>query len=191
MNGVGLQARRFGAGSPFDWPVAIGYERPPLACLAIGGFAATAGQPGVAHGIFGWVAPDGTTTNSYVPNGILAFILPVLNAYNWQRVYPSFPASSGENISGFPTDPYTNNAPFPLHVIRPGNPVIPAVLGTFNSKFPNGAMVGQQVWVDPDTGLPYGSQESPTYLQTGWTVMRSGGACSILRIASLMPPLTN
>ena len=190
MYGVGLQARRFGAGTPFDWPVSIGYERPPLACYAAGGFSAVAGAAGVAHGIFGWVAPDGTVGNSYVADGVLAFILPVLNAYNWQRVYPSFPVGSQINLSGLPTDPYTNNAPFPLQVIRQGNPVVPAVMGTFNSKFPAGALAGSPVWVDPDTGLPYGSQAQPTYIQTGWTVMRTGGASCVLTIASLMPPLS-
>ena len=188
--GPGIQARRFGAGTPFNWPVAIGYERPPLACLPTGAGAAVAGAPGCAHGIFGWVAPDGTTTNSQVAGGILAFMLPVLDGYNWQRAYPSFPAGSDENISGFPTDPYTNTAPFPLHVIRPGNPVVPATMGRFNTKFILGAQIGSLVWTDPNTGLPYASQVDPSYILTPWTVMGSGGANAVLPISTLVPALS-
>jgi len=186
-----LQAGRYGAGTPFDWPVAIGYERAPLATFPAGGFQCVAGASGVAIGIFGWVATDGTVSNAQSPGGILVFVLPVLNDYNWQRVYTSYPVSSGRNYSGYPADPYQNPAQFPLRVIRAGNQVVPATIGTFRARFPGGALIGNQVWVDPVTGLPYASNVTGLYVPTHWTVMRNGRANAVLLVSSSVPPLSS
>jgi hypothetical protein len=180
-----FDAARYGAGSPFDWPVAIGYERAPLATLA-----AVAGPLGVAIGIFGWIAPNGTLSNSQVATSQLAFVLPVVNAYNWQRVYQSFPADTGLNISGYPTDPYVNTAAFPLQVVRAGYPVVGATVGVFNTRFPFGAQVGNQVWTDPATGLAYASNVTGGYIATPWTAMGNGQANAVIRISSFIPPLS-
>lgn len=186
-----LEAGRFGAGSPFDWPVAIGYERSPFASLPIGGFATVAGPVGVAIGIFGWVNAAGEVSNA-MPIGApatLVFVLPTRNGYNWQRVYPSLPALCAKNLSGYPSDPYQNPAPFPLQVIRSGIETIVSSTGTYDTRFPLGATVGSTVWVDPLTGLAYDSNATGTYVQTKWIALASGAANAVVRISSLVSPI--
>ena len=189
-----LQARRFGAGSPFNWPVAIGYERAPFSSYP---GSCVAGPNGVAIGIFAWVNEAGQVSNVQSAEAQLCFVIPVINAYIWQRVYPSYPSTfvnpcTGEpyNVSGYPTDPYDNQSPWPLRVIRSGNEVIAASLGTFNTRFVAGGQVGSQVWTDPGTGLAYASQADPSYIATPWTLMQSGAAGAVLRIQSLTAPLS-
>jgi hypothetical protein len=190
MNAAEIEAGRYGAGSPFDWPVAIGYSRAPLASYPAGGFAAVAGSNGVAIGIFGWIDPDGIVSNTQEDDEqLLVFVLPLINSYNWQRVYPSFPAFTGRNISGYPVDPYQNPAPFTLAVIRAGYETVLASVGTFKTRFPGGGQVGDQVWADPDTGLAYDANVTGGYVPTPWTCMQNGNANAALVISSFVTPL--
>lgn len=190
MTYTALQAGRYGAGTPFDWPVAIGYERAPFASFPAGAFQNVAGPVGVAFGIFGWVNAAGQVANARAADtDQLVFVIPTRNAYNWQRVYPSYPVGSVCNVSGYPSDPYVNHASYVLWVIRAGIETVCETVGSFNVRFPVGGQVGSQVWADPATGFPYDANVTGSYLPTPWTLMQSGGAGAALRIASFTPPL--
>lgn len=160
-----------GAGTPFDWPLFNGYGRPPYASIDAGPFAIVAGPSGVAIGAFGWVNPDnGQVTNTQVAGAALGFVLPVVrledpNVATWSR-------ANG----------------FPQRVLRPGMGCVVAAIGEFMPVFPQGAVVGSQVYVDPTTGLPYTDSNGGAYIGTNWTAMRSCGARSRGRISSFVSP---
>ena len=161
-----------GAGTPFDWPEAIGYGRAPFASFPAGFLACVAGPNGVAVGCFGWVDPDnGQVSNAQIPDAPMGFVLPMANPYNlWERVY------------------IRRAFPFPQMVIRPGVRCVVASVGDFRAKFPDGGQVGTQVFADPATGLPYSGNTTGSYIATPWTLCQSGGAGASLRISQMVKP---
>lgn len=165
------RGRLNGAGTPFNWAAAIGYGREPYASIVAGKGALTAGPQGVQIGIFGWVDPvTGQVTNTQVAGALLGFVIPVLNWYNWQRVMPS------------------KNALGRVLIIRAGVECVIANQGDFTTTFLLGAQAGQQVYVDPATGFPYGGNPGGL-VPTPWTVMESGCTCNAkLRISSFVKP---
>lgn len=88
-----LLARFSGAGTPFDFPEAIGYSRSPFASTPAGSWQAVAGPNGVAIGAFGWFdTGTGQVGNVYAAGMLLVFVLPLWNPYNaWQRAYVEQP----------------------------------------------------------------------------------------------------
>lgn len=165
-----------GAGTPFDYPEAVGFSRQPFCSLLSGPFMCVAGQQGVAAGTFCWVDVDtGETSNVQAPNTLLGFVLPHANPYNlWERVYIKFP------VDGVP--------PFPQQITRPGVRCDIAAAGVFSPKFPNGGQVGTRVFADPATGLPYSGNVTGTYIATPWTLMQSGGPGYRLRMSNFIKP---
>jgi hypothetical protein len=161
-----------GAGTPFNWPAAIGYGRAPFANFVSGKGGCTAGPSGVALGIFGWVDPgSGEVSNVQSAGTFLGFVLPVFNLWNWQRVY---------SVCSPPSPP--------LLVLRPGIECVVAVAGDFLTRFPQGGEAGSQVWADPATGLPYSSNIGGL-VATPWTLMQTGDCNAQLRISSFVRPL--
>lgn len=184
-------ARIDGAGTPFDWPEAIGYGRAPYASLSAGAWQFTAGPAGVALGTFGWVDPDsGLVSNTLIPGALLGVILPVPLALKWSRTV----------VRG------------PYRFLRHGLGCIVAAVGNFAVRLPLGGQIGAQIYADSTTGLPYaaGTFNQPSmddseitmdsaavrmdqtpYVPTGWTLMQSGAAGARLRISSFVKPLFN
>jgi hypothetical protein len=163
-----------GAGTPFDWPEAIGFGRQPFASFPAGADACVAGSQGVALGIFGWIDPvTFQVANARSSGAILGFVLPVFNMYNWQRSFPQrSPPPVGRQL-----------------ILRAGLECIVALAGDFVTTFPLGALVGSRVWTDPATGVPYG-EDHGGYVATRWTVMQNGCGCNArLRISSFVKPL--
>lgn len=160
-----------GGGTPFDWPLFIGYGRPPYACIDAGPFAILAGPDGVAVGSFGWVNPtNGLVTNTQVDGAALGFVLPV--AWLGDPEVATWSCANG----------------FRQRVLRPGMNCVVAAVGEFVPTFPQGAQVGSQVYVDPATGLPYTDSNSGAYVATQWTAMQSCGARASARISSFVSP---
>jgi hypothetical protein len=145
-----------GAGTAFDWPEADGFGRQPFASLSCGPWSPVAGPAGLAIGAFAWLDPDtGQATNTFAPNTLLGFVLPLANPYNrWQRAFVQ------------------PGVPFAQMLIRPGVACVLAASGCFRAKFPQGGQAGQQVYADPNTGLPY--MAGPGLIATPWVLMRSG-----------------
>jgi hypothetical protein len=165
-----------GAGTPYDWPEAIGMGRQPYASLTVGPFTCIAAGPnGVAIGAFCWVDPDtGEANNTQSPGTLLGFVLPLANRYNlWERVYMRY------------------GWPFAQQVIRPGVACVVAQAGVFSPKFPNGGQVGTQVFADPATGLPYSGNTADAYVATPWTLAQSGGPGARLRMSSFLNPFSS
>lgn len=172
MRGATYPGLLSGAGTPFDWPTALGYSRQPFTNLLAGRGGLTAGPNGVALGIFGWADPNtGQVSNVQGSGQQLGFVLPIFEMWNWQGVYRQ---------CGAPGTP-------PLLIRRPGLEVVLASQGDFLTRFPLGAQAGQQVFTDPATGLPY-SGNPGGYVPTGWTVMQSGGCNERCRISSFTRP---
>lgn len=169
-------ARRSGAGTPFDWHQAIGFDRQPYAQIPSGAWQLTAGPNGVQLGIFGWADPhSGQVSNVEIAGGALGFVLPVIGMYNWQRVFLQ------ANALGCGP---------PAFILRQGMQCILAAAGDFLTRFALGAQAGQRVYVDPATGLPYGGN-SGGLVATPWTVMQEGCRCNaVLRISSFAAPLS-
>ena len=161
-----------GAGTPFDWPTAIGYSRQPFANVVAGPGALVAGPDGCFLGRFGWTDPNsGQVSNAFVAGGLLGFVLPVVQWWNYQRVRPTRDASG-----------------YPVLELRAGLPCVLAATGDFYARFPFPAQAGQRVFVDPATGLPYGA-DGGGYVATKWTVMESSCGCNgRLRISSFAVP---
>lgn len=172
MRGFATHGRLEGAGTPFEWPAAVGYSRQPFTNLVSGAWALTAGPNGCALGIFGWADPNsGEVSNAQITGGALGFVLPVRGMWNWQGVYTQ---------CGAPGTP-------PLLMRRPGLGLVLASQGDFLTRFPLGAQVGQQVFTDPATGLPY-SGNPGGFVPTPWTVMQSGSCNERCSISSFTPP---
>lgn len=190
-----MRGGRSGGGSPFEWFPEIGYGRPPFAAFAAGPFQCRAGENGVVLGIFGWMDPaTGLVGNEQVEGGLLGFVLPVFNMYNWQRAYtlppPDAPIRPGFPPGGYTTqlEPQANPPNYGQIVLRPGMGCVLAVAGEFNTRFPLGAQVGQPVWVDPESGLPY-SQDLGGYVQTGYQSAANAECGGLARISSFLPSL--
>jgi hypothetical protein len=168
-----------GAGTPFDWPEAVGFGRQPYASFLCGPWACVAGPQGLAIGAFCWTDPDtGQASNVQADGTILSFVLPLANQYNiWERVYVQYP------VDGVP--------PFPQQIIRPGVACVIAVSGVFSPKFPFGGQVGNQVYADPATGLPYSGNVTGGYIATPYTLAQSGGPNCSLRMSSFIQPFPN
>jgi hypothetical protein len=162
-----------GAGTPFNWPAAIGYGRQPFANVVAGDGALAAGPNGVQMGIFAWADPDsGQVSNVQMPGGLLGFVLPVIGLYNWQRCMPTPPGSLVRGL-----------------VLRAGMQCVMGAAGDFLTVFPFGGQAGQQVFTDPATGVPY-SGNPGGLVPTPWTVMETGCRCNAtLRISSFSAPL--
>jgi len=156
-----------GAGTPFEWPQAIGHDRQPFASFPCGTGQLTAGPDGLALAIFGWVDPSTfEVSNAQMPEGLLGFVLPVIGAWRWDRAY---------RCKG-------------LTILRPGLPCVLAIAGDFIARFPLGAQAGAQVWTDPATGLPY-TADGGGFIATPWTAMQSGGPGARCRISSFARPV--
>ena len=163
-----------GAGTPFEYPEAVGFSRAPYASVPAGGQALQAAPAGVALGIFGWSDPVlGLVSNLFTEGFQLGFVIPVLNAWNWQRAYIQF---------GFP---------FPLRILRGGYAVVLSAIGNFKTRFAQGGVAGSRVWTDPETGLPYATSNNGAYIATPWTLMQSGGCNALLTISSFAQPFLN
>ena len=82
-----------GAGTPFDFPEAVGYSRQPFAAAPGAPWQAVAGPNGAAIGSFGWLDTDtGQINNVYAAGQLLVFVLPLWNPYNsWERTYVQQP----------------------------------------------------------------------------------------------------
>lgn len=172
----------------FAWPLDIGYVRPPFANFPAGAGNLVAGANGVILGRFGWVASDGTVLNVYTAGDFLTFVLPVYDQWNWQRVYPSFPAWTGKNQSGYSTDPIVNNGNFPLSVLRSGQQVVCAPIGDYVTPFAYGIQAGSQVYADPASGQAVDSTFSGG-IPTPWTAMTSGSGGARVRISTSIQPI--
>lgn len=172
----------------FAWPLDIGYVRPPFASFPAGAGALVAGPNGVILGRFGWIQ-NGTVSNAYAAGSILGFVLPVYDMWNWQRVYPSFPAWQNQNQSGYPTDPIVNGDNFPLSVLRAGQQVVVAPIGDFVTPFQYGIQVGEQVYADPASGQAVDSTFAGG-IATQWTAMTNGAGGARVRISSFVQPLS-
>lgn len=160
-----------GGGTPFDWPLFIGYGRPPYASVDAGPFALTAGPNGLAVGAFAWVNPvNGQASNAQVEGGKFGFVLPVPRLAD-----PEVATTSCANG-------------FPQRVLRPGMACVVGAVGEFEAAFPQGAQVGMQVYVDPATGLPYTNSNGGAYIGTRWTAMQNCGARARARISSFVSP---
>lgn len=152
--------RANGAGTPFDWPEAIGYGRQPFACVPAGRGALTAGPDGAVFGIFGWADPvTGEVSNSLIDGGFLGIVLPIVQWWNWQRAYPQRGPDCSRQI-----------------VLRPGTALVLASQGDFIVRFPLPVQAGAAVYVDPATGLPYGANPGG-YVRSAWVAMRSACGC--------------
>lgn len=175
----GRLAQFDGAGTPFDWPEAIGFGRQPFVSLTTGAWACVAGPAGVAIGTFCWVDPDtGQVSNIQAPDTLFGFCLPLANPYNlWERVQRVVP------VNGAP--------PFPQEIIRPGIGCAVAAAGVFSPKFLLGGQVGMRVYADPATGLPYSGNVIGSYLATPYTLTQSGAPGSRLRMSSFVKPFSN
>lgn len=167
-------AARAGAGTPFEWSQAFGFDRQPYANVPAGAWALAAGPNGVQLGIFGWADPNtGQVSNVQIAGGALGFVLPVIGMYNWQRVFLQ------ANALGCGP---------PSFILRAGMQCVLAAAGDFLTRFALGAMAGQRVYADPATGLPYGGNPGGL-VATPWTVMQNGCGCnSVLRISSFAKP---
>jgi hypothetical protein len=177
QNGAFNPGHRQGAGTPFEWPAAVGFGRAPFASFAAGQSGCVAGANGCALGIFGWIDPVALTVSNTLTEGfLLGFVLPVFNMFNWQRVFAQRPAvpCSGP----------------PLLMLRAGLGCVVAVAGDFLTRFPLGAQAGSRVYTDPASGLPYGANPGG-FIATPWTVLQSGGCNALLRMSSFVQPIAN
>lgn len=167
-----MRANTSGAGTPFDWPTAIGYSRQPFTSLVAGPGALAAGSDGCFLGRFGWADPQsGQVANALIAGGLIGFVLPVVQWWNWQRVAPTRDAAG-----------------YPALQLRAGLPVVLASTGDFYTRFPFPAQAGSRVFVDPATGLPYGS-DLGGFVATKWTTMETSCGCNArLRISSFAAP---
>lgn len=172
-----IAPRYSGAGTAFDYPEAIGFNRQPFASVCVGPWTCCAGPNGVAVGCFGWLdVESGQVTNQQVAGGILVFVLPVANDYNlWERAYINYP------VDGVP--------PFPQEIVRPYVRCGAAVAGVFSPKFPSGAQAGALVYADPATGLPYGENLTGAFVATPYTTLQSGPPNCRLRVSSFVKPV--
>ena len=159
-----------GAGTPFNWPTAIGYGRQPFANVPASAGTMTAGPNGVQLGLFGWADPVLGEVSNESP-GILGFVLPVPRAWNWQKCTPTLPGSPVRGL-----------------ILRAGLACVLAASGDFVTTFPFGAQAGNQVFTDPATGVPY-SGNPGGLVATPWTVMSSACGCNArVRISSFVAP---
>ena len=173
-------ARLEGAGTPFDWPEAVGFGRQPFVSLPSGPWMCVAGPQGVAIGAFCWVNPDtGEASNTQSAGTLIGFCLPHANPYNlWERVAIQYPNESLQ-------------PPFPQQIVRPGVRCVVAASGVFSPKFPLGGQVGTLVYTDPATGLPYSGNVTGNYVATSYTLAQSGGPNCRLRMSSFIQPFSN
>lgn len=169
---AGLIGRLQGAGTPFEWPIAVGHGRAPFASFPAGPAGCVAGPQGVVLGIFGWV--DRTTlqvSNVQAGGAQLGFVLPTFNMWNLQRVKPQWIEGFGRQL-----------------LLRPGLECVVAVAGDFLTQFPLGGQAGSQVFADPATGIPYANNPGGL-VATPWTLMQNGGCNAQLRISSFVKPV--
>jgi hypothetical protein len=152
-----------GGGSPWDWPLFIGFGRPPFASLLAPEGGWQAAPQGVALGTFGWADPaTGLVSNAQVSGAVLGFVLPV--QWLWNRHSISW------RHDGLP-------------VLAGGRPVVVGSVGDFFTPFPDGAQQGAQVYVDPATGLPY-SQDNGGYVASPWVAMNDSDAGHLARVTT-------
>lgn len=173
MRGIRSPGRLEGAGTPFNWPAAIGYGRQPFANVSAGAWALTAGPDGVQMGIFGWVDPATGQVTNVRPDGggILGFVLPIRGMWNWQRTTRT---PLGAAVRGL--------------ILRAGMGVTLAAAGDFVTTFPFGGDAGAQVFTDPTTGVPYAGNPGGM-VATPWTLMETSCQCNAhLRISSFSAP---
>ena len=173
MRSGGTPGKLEGAGTPFNWPNAIGYGRAPFANLVAGPGALTAGPDGVQMGIFGWADPvTGRVANARSDGALLGFVLPIRGMWNWQRCTRT---PLGAAVRGL--------------ILRSGLAVTLAAAGDFVTTFPFGGQAGDQVFTDPATGVPYAGNPGG-FVATPWTLMETGCGCNAhLRISSFAKPL--
>lgn len=179
-----MDGARSGAGTPFEFPEAVGYNRAPYASLVANNGGLTAGPLGVAMGIFAWADPVlGQVSNAFSAGAQLGFVLPTFVGWSWQRVYIAC-------VLGAPPSAVIT-FPFPMRILRAGFPVVLAAVGNFITRFVQGGQAGSRVWVDPATGLAYSNSNGGTYKSTPWTLMQSGGCNANLQISSFAQPFLN
>lgn len=161
-----------GAGTPFDYPEAIGYGREPFASYPAGVGQCVAGPNGAAIGCFGWVDPDSRiVSNNYLVGALMGFVMPLANQYNlWERAF------------------VRNCFPFSQMIVRPGVACVVASVGTFRAKFANGGQAGTRVFADPATGLPASGDTTGSLIATPWTLTQSGQPGSRLLISQMVKP---
>jgi hypothetical protein len=206
-----------GAGTAFDYVEAIGRSRQPFCSLTVGAGACVAGPNGLAIGAFCWVDPNtGQASNTLVGNTMTAsaaileasdivsgsgassasgnasiaetadaisaagvtssgllfgFVLPLENTYNlWERAF------------------IRKELPFAQMIIRPGVECTISSQGAFRTKFPNGGSVGDRVYADPATGLPYSGPERASFIPTQWTLAQNGPPGARLLMSSFIKP---
>jgi hypothetical protein len=163
-----------GAGTPFNYPEAIGYQRAPFSNVIAGDSGLTASPNGVAINLFAWADPNsGLVSNAFTPGFLIGLVLPILWAGDPRRTFVQF------------------GSPFPLRLIRSGLGVAMASAGNFRTRFAGGGQAGSRVWADPVTGLPYADSNSGAYIATPWTLMQSGGCNASLQISSFAEPFLN
>lgn len=133
-----------------------------------------AGPHGVAVGAFCWVDPDsGQANNSLSEASLFGFVLPIQNQYNlWERAF------------------IRNGFPFQQMIVRPGVGCAVASSGAFRAKFSEGGNVGDRVFADVNTGLPY-STASDDRIPTRWTLTQGGAAGALLLMSNLVRPFNS
>jgi hypothetical protein len=152
-----------------EWPLSLGYSRPPFTNLVAGAGALTAGPNGVALARFGWVDPSsGEVSNVWTAGWALGFVLPIYDLWNWQRVFRQAGAL----------------------ILRSGQQCVLAAGGLLVARFCFGAQAGQRVYADPNTGAPLsGNSTNPSAIATPWTVMKSACCSALVPISTAVQPL--
>lgn len=124
-----------------------------------------AGAGGVAVGRFGWVRPDGVAQNLRTSEeDVLGFVLPDYGPFvDWRRVFFDDVSQAWK--------------------IREGLAVTLVGAGNFWARFPNGARVGDPVYVNPLDGRAV-SGYSPTAEPTPWFVASAARAMQLAIIST-------
>lgn len=105
------------------------------------------GASDIATGRFGWSDPvTGAVSNAQIAGGQLGIVMPQRGG--WLLTY----TQQG------------------VRYLRAGKPVTLWASGDFYLRFPQGALIGNPVWVDPATGIAYGA-DGGGYVRTKWTVI--------------------
>ncbi len=121
------------------------------------------GAVDIAVGRFGWSDPvTGEVSNAQIENGQLGIIMPRPGRWDltyWQRG---------------------------IYYLRAGKPVTLWVSGDFYLRFPQAAFIGNTVWVDPATGIAYGSNVTGGYVQTKFTVTTNASVGGLAVVSPYM-----
>jgi hypothetical protein len=125
-------------------------SRNPVCTLTPG---TVVGASDIAVGRFAWADPvTGEVSNTQIAGGQFGIAIPRPGLWAvtyWLR---------------------TPNAP-PVRMLRAGKPCTIYSSGEFYVRFPLGALIGNPVWVDPATGIAYGSNATGDYVETKWTAV--------------------